>query len=80
MSLVLRWVFKKAKDIIKIHKYKYIPKIPQNVIDEVLGNCQGIGEIDWHDKILEVTQGGLESGLPFFSFTDTNQMISIVKI
>lgn len=78
MILIFFAVVVTDEDIIKINKS--VEEITENVIHQVLKHSEGVIESRWHEHILVMSCGGFESGFPFVSCPDANELISISKI
>jgi hypothetical protein len=61
--------------IIEIHSAKSVKIGSENIIDEILEGCRGIGETKWHNQGLEKAISGLEGSLPFLPFRYSNKVI-----
>ena len=46
----------------------------------MLESCESIGKSKWHDKPLEGTIVGAESGFPFITFCDVDKVIGMLEI
>jgi hypothetical protein len=80
VSLVLGHIFGIDEYIIKIDNNTNIKEITENIIHKMLKSCGSIGKSKWHDKPLKWAIVSMESGLPFFTVSDPNKMISVVEV
>ena len=68
------------KDVIKIHYYKNIEFLCQNLIDITLEHGRCISQSKKHDLILEMAIVGPEGHLPFVAFSDPHSMVGIGQV
>lgn len=54
----------KKQDVVRVHHYKDVEHVFENVVHRGLEDSRGIGEAERHDKVLIVASQGLEGGLP----------------
>ncbi len=68
------------ENIIKIHYYKDVDLLGQDLVDVTLKRGRYIGQSERHDLVLEIAVAGPEGCLPFVAFPDSHSMISISQI
>ena len=56
------------KDVVQVDYYEDVEILSQDVVDERLERCWGIGKTKRHYQILEVSKSSPECGLPFLAF------------
>jgi hypothetical protein len=52
----------------------------ENIIDEILKYCQGIGKTKWHNQRLEKAISGVEGSFPFLPFCHTDEVIGLSNV
>ena len=52
----------------------------KDVVHEVLKSCWGVGEAKWHDSPFKRFIVRAESGFPFVSFSNTNEVVSMSEV
>ncbi len=70
----------KDEDIIQVDKHKSAQHISKHVIDETLKNGRWVRQAKRHNQVLKMSQGGVESRLPFVPLTNSDQVIGIAEI
>jgi hypothetical protein len=66
--------------IIEVCSAKSVEIGSENVVDEILEGCWGIGETKWHNYGLEKAICGLEGGLQFLPFCHLNEVIGPANV
>ena len=77
MSLVLGHIFGRDEDIIEVDNDTNIEEVAENVIHEVLESGVGICKSERHNEPFKRTIVSMESGLPFFTISNTNEVVSM---
>ena len=72
-----------------VRKYEYVVQvdedvlvydIPKNIINSGLEDSRCVSKAERHDQVLVVPPGRVECCLPFVSFFDPYQVVSVAKI
>ena len=66
--------------VVKVDEDILINDVPKNVIDLGLEDRGSVSEAERHNQVFVVSPGCVEGCLPFISFLDSNQVISVAKI
>lgn len=74
---VFLWCAGVDEDVIQIHKDKPVDHVSEHVVHKILENSRCISEAEWHDQILKVPQWCVKGRLPFVTFMDPDQVVSI---
>ena len=72
MSLVLGHIFRINEDIVKVDDDTNVEEVTENVIHEALESGRGIRKSERHNKPFKRAIVSMESGLPFFTISNTN--------
>ncbi len=78
MDLMFSKILGKNKNIVKIRQLEGIQGVPPNIIYQALENSRCISQSKGHNQKLKLSC--LESRFPFITFSDPNQMISVVQV
>ncbi len=68
------------EDIIKIHYYKDVELLGQDLVDVTLKRGRCVGQSERHDLVLEMAVAGPEGRLLFIVFPDPHLMVGICQI
>ncbi len=66
--------------VIKIHYYKDVELLGQDLVDITLKRIRCVGQSERHDLVLEIAVAGPEGRLLFVAFLDPHSMVDIDQI
>ncbi len=66
--------------IVYVDNYKTVEKFPEHLMHEALKHRRGVDKPVGHNPILIVASRGHKRGLPFISFSDTNEVVSAAEV
>ena len=72
MSLVLGHIFGVNEDIVEVDNDANVEEVTENVIHEALESGGGVRKSERHNEPFKRAIVSMESGLPFFTISDTN--------
>lgn len=76
MGNVFIQALRENQDIIKVNKNKMIRHVSQNIIDQSLKCCRGIGKTKGHDTVFKMSKVSVESGFPFVTLFTLDQVVA----
>ena len=68
------------EDVIEIDDHEHVEEIGEDVIHEVLEHCWHICEPKGHHTPFEGSVVGVESGFPFVTLSDLDQVICMAEV
>ena len=68
------------EDVVKVDDHANIQEITEDVIHEMLESCRSIGKSKGHNEPFKRTIAGVESGFPFITIRDMDQVIGMSEI
>ena len=80
MGRVLLRIVGVYQDIIQVYYYRDINHVSEDVVHEPLETRQGIGEPLGHHQPLERPIPGPESGLPFVTIGDADEVVGMSQV
>ena len=80
MGQVLLWIVGVYQDIIQVYHYGDVNHVGEDVVHEPLETCRGIGEPLGHHQPLKRPIPGPESGLPFVTIGDVDEVVGMSQV
>ena len=80
MSLVLGHIFRIDEDIVEVDDDTNVEEVTENVIHEALESGRGIRKSERHNEPFKRAIASMKSGLPFFTISNTNEVVSMLEI
>ena len=71
---------RKDKYVIQVNHYEFVKEVGKDAVHEALESCRSIGKTKMHDHEIERAILSLESGLPFVTWSDANEVVGCLKI
>lgn len=68
------------EDVIDVSVAEDVKVLAENVIDEMLEGCVGIGEAEWNNQVFVVAKAGAEDCLPFFPIGHANKVVGASEV
>ena len=70
----------KNEDVVQIDENIFVNHVSEEVVDQGLENCWGIGEVEWHHQIFIKSGGRVKSSLPFIPLSDADKVVGITEV
>ncbi len=80
LHVLLVFAFGIDEDVIKVHYYKNVELLCQNLVDIALECDRCVDQSERYDLVLEVVIAGPEGRLSFIAFSDPHLMVGIDQI
>ena len=80
MSFVLAHIFRVNEDIVEVDDDANVEEVTENVIHEVLESSGGAHKSERHNKPFKRAIVSTESGLPFFTIGNMNEVVSMLEV
>lgn len=80
MRFVLGHIFGIDEDIVEVDDDTNVEEVAENIIHEALKSGGGVRKSEGHDEPFKRAIASAESGLPLFTISNTNKVISMSKV
>ncbi len=68
------------QDVIKIHKHRAAEEVSEDIIYKGLEDGGSVGKTKGHNKVFEISKGGVKCCLPLVSPQDVDQVVGLVQL
>ena len=68
------------EDVIKVYQHAYIEQVAEDVIHKTLKSSGCICKSERHDMPFEGAIAGVESGFPFVTLSDMDQVVRVMEV